>query len=105
MKEVFFNEDGSLKINEIIMSQPSFVKIMEDGVVTADELERGGFRELGVPHLGFPNPLERRERIVYGVHIGFQTLLRIGKLLVEEKLLLIGDYLLLFQLIEHKDIA
>ena len=39
MKEIFFNEDGSLKINENIMEQPSYVKIMEDGVVTAEELE------------------------------------------------------------------
>ena len=38
MKEIFFNEDGSLKINETIMEQPSYVKIMEDGVVTAEEL-------------------------------------------------------------------
>ena len=35
MKEVFFTEDGSLKINQTIMSQPSFLKIMEDGIVTA----------------------------------------------------------------------
>ena len=48
MKEVFFNEDGSLKINEIIMSQPSFVKIMEDGVVTADELEEQSRRVLSI---------------------------------------------------------
>ena len=39
MKEIFFNEDGSLKINETIMEQPPYVKIMEDGVVTAEELE------------------------------------------------------------------
>ena len=39
MKEIFFNEDGSLKINETIMEQSSYVKIMEDGVVTAEELE------------------------------------------------------------------
>lgn len=39
MKEIFFNEDGALKINETIMEQPSYVKIMEDGIVTADELE------------------------------------------------------------------
>ena len=39
MKEVFFTEDGSLKINQTIMSQPSFLKIMEDGIVTAEELE------------------------------------------------------------------
>lgn len=48
MKEVFFNEDGSLKINETIMSQPSFVKIMEDGVVTADELEEQSRRVLSI---------------------------------------------------------
>ncbi len=48
MKEVFFNEDGTLKINEIIMSQPSFVKIMEDGVVTADELEEQSRRVLSI---------------------------------------------------------
>ena len=48
MKEVFFNEDGSLKINETIMSQPSFVKIMEDGVVTVDELEEPGRRVLSI---------------------------------------------------------
>lgn len=39
MKEIFFNEDGSLKIDESVMEQPSYIKIMEDGIVTADELE------------------------------------------------------------------
>lgn len=39
MKQYFFNEDGSLRINETIMSQPSFQKIMEDGVVTEQEVE------------------------------------------------------------------
>lgn len=48
MKEVFFNEDGSLKINETIMNQPSFVKIMEDGVVTVDELEEQSRRVLSI---------------------------------------------------------
>lgn len=40
MKSFFFNEDGTLKINETIMQQPSFKKIMEDGIVTADEIEQ-----------------------------------------------------------------
>lgn len=40
MKEFFFNEDGSLKINETIMEQPSFQKIMEDGIVTVEEIEK-----------------------------------------------------------------
>ena len=39
MKEIFFNEDGSLKINETVMNQPSFLKIMEDGKVTVEEIE------------------------------------------------------------------
>ena len=48
MKEVFFNEDGSLKINETIMNQPSFMKIMEDGVVTAEELEEQSRKVLSI---------------------------------------------------------
>ncbi len=48
MKEVFFNEDGSLKINETIMSQPSFLKIMEDGVITAEELEEQSRKVLSI---------------------------------------------------------
>ena len=48
MKEVFFNEDGSLKINETIMNQPSFLKIMEDGIVTAEELEEQSQKVLSI---------------------------------------------------------
>lgn len=39
MKEYFFNPDGSLNINQTIMSQPSYLKIMEDGIVTEEELK------------------------------------------------------------------
>lgn len=48
MKEVFFTEDGSLKINQTIMSQPSFLKIMEDGIVTAEELEEQSQKVLSI---------------------------------------------------------
>lgn len=48
MKEVFFYEDGSLKINETIMNQPSFMKIMEDGVVTVEELEEQSRKVLSI---------------------------------------------------------
>lgn len=48
MKEVFFNEDGSLKINETIMNQPSFMRIMEDGVITAEEIEEQSRRVLSI---------------------------------------------------------
>lgn len=40
MKEVFFDEDGGLNINQTIMSQRSYLKIMNDGVVTEEELEQ-----------------------------------------------------------------
>lgn len=33
-----FDEAGCLNIDELIMQQPSFRKIVEDGVVTADEI-------------------------------------------------------------------
>ena len=48
MKEIFFNEEGSLKINETIMNQPSFWKIMEDGIVTAEELEEQSQKVLSI---------------------------------------------------------
>ncbi len=35
---MFFNEDGILNIDEMIIENPSFQKIMEDGVVTDEEL-------------------------------------------------------------------
>lgn len=35
----FFEEEGVLNIEDLIMEQPSFKKIMEDGIVTKDELE------------------------------------------------------------------
>jgi len=34
----FFDEAGSLNLDEMILNQPSFRKIMEDGIVTEEEL-------------------------------------------------------------------
>ena len=34
----FFDETGTLNIDDLILEQPSFQKIMEDGVVTDEEL-------------------------------------------------------------------
>ena len=34
----FFDESGILNIDDLILEQPSFKKIMEDGVVTDEEL-------------------------------------------------------------------
>lgn len=50
MKEIFFNEDGSLKINETIMNQPSFIKIMEDGKITVEEIEEQSERVMALFH-------------------------------------------------------
>lgn len=35
---MLFNEQGYIDIDEMLAQEPSFLKIMEDGVVTADEL-------------------------------------------------------------------
>lgn len=35
----FFDNNGMLNIDELIVEQPSFIKIMEDGVVTEEELQ------------------------------------------------------------------
>lgn len=38
MNNTFFDDSGLLNIDDIIMQQPSFIKIMEDGIVTEEEL-------------------------------------------------------------------
>ena len=40
----FFDNTGSLNLDELILNQPSFQKIMEDGVVTEEELAEQGQR-------------------------------------------------------------
>lgn len=35
----FFEGEGILNIDDLIMEQPSFQRIMEDGIVTAEELK------------------------------------------------------------------
>lgn len=35
----FFEEEGILNIDDLILEQPSFQKIMEDGIVTEEELQ------------------------------------------------------------------
>ena len=40
----FFDEIGTLNLDELIMNQPSFKKIMEDGIVTESELTEQGQR-------------------------------------------------------------
>ncbi|MBP5540258.1 MAG: hypothetical protein J6X88_01285, partial [Bacteroidales bacterium] len=40
----FFEEEGLLNIDDLIMEQPSFQKILEDGVVTDEELQEQSAR-------------------------------------------------------------
>lgn len=39
MQNIFFDSEGSLIINELIVNHPSYIKILEDNVVTDDELK------------------------------------------------------------------
>lgn len=38
MKQVFFNEDGSLNVSQSAKSHPSYKRIMDDQYVTLDEM-------------------------------------------------------------------
>ena len=40
----FFDKNGMLNIDELIAEQPSFIKIIEDGVVTDQELQEQSAR-------------------------------------------------------------
>ena len=40
----FFDESGALNLDDLILNQPSFKQIMEDGVVTEVELTEQGQR-------------------------------------------------------------
>lgn len=40
MKQVFFNEDGSLNVSQSAKAHPSYKRIMDDQYVTLDELGR-----------------------------------------------------------------
>lgn len=39
MKNIFFDNEGSLNINEAIINHPSYRKILEDNIVTEEELK------------------------------------------------------------------
>jgi hypothetical protein len=38
----FFDESGSLNMDELIMERPSFQHLMEDGIVTDEKIEEQG---------------------------------------------------------------
>ena len=43
---MFFNEQGMLNLDEAVMNQPTFKKIMEDGIVTEQEIKEQSERIL-----------------------------------------------------------
>lgn len=46
----FFDETGSLNLDELILQQPSFRQIMADGVVTEQELQDQSSRVTALLH-------------------------------------------------------
>lgn len=47
---MIFNKEGILNLDETVMSQPSFRKIMEDGVVTEAELSEQSDKVIKLLH-------------------------------------------------------
>ena len=53
---MFFNEEGILNIDEMVVNNASFKKIMEDGVITEEEIKTQSdkviamFRDIGVKY-------------------------------------------------------
>lgn len=47
---MFFNEQGFIDIDELIAKQSSFQKIMDDGVVTDEELQEQSQLVIGLLH-------------------------------------------------------
>lgn len=48
MKSIFFDENGILNVDEAVAKQPSFMKIMEDALVTDSELAEQSSRVLAL---------------------------------------------------------
>ena len=47
---MLFNEQGFIDIDEMIAQEPSFQKIMQDGIVTDDELQQQSERVISLLH-------------------------------------------------------
>lgn len=47
---MIFNEQGFIDIDEMIAQEPSFQKIMQDGIVTDDELQQQSERVISLLH-------------------------------------------------------
>lgn len=47
---MFFNEDGILSIDEMVVNNASFKAIMEDGVITEEEIKAQSDRVVAILH-------------------------------------------------------
>jgi len=47
---MLFNKNGMLCLDELIIKQPTFIKILEDGIVTEEEIEEQSALTLSLLH-------------------------------------------------------
>lgn len=71
----FFNESGSLNMDELIMDRPSFQEIMADGVVTDEKIDAQGQRIKEMVHEMEPNFTPEQQDQIYNLVAEFSVLL------------------------------
>ena len=71
----FFNESGSLNMDELIMERPSFQEIMADGVVTDEKIEAQGQRIKDLIQKMDPNFTPEQKEQIYELVAEFSVLL------------------------------
>ena len=59
---MFFNEQGMLNLDEAVMNQPTFKKIMEDGIVTEQEVKEQSERIISILKSMEKNYTEEQQR-------------------------------------------
>ena len=59
---MFFNEQGMLNLDEAVMNQPTFKKIMEDGIVTEQEIKEQSERMASILKSMEKNYTEEQQR-------------------------------------------
>lgn len=75
MMSKFFNESGSLNMDELIMERPSFLEIMADGVVTDEKIEAQGQRIKDLIQKMDPNFTPEQKEQIYELVAEFSVLL------------------------------
>ena len=59
---MFFNEQGMLNLDEAVMNQPTFKKIMEDGIVTEQAVKEQSERIISILKSMEKNYTEEQQR-------------------------------------------